>query len=136
MLFPHLSDTEAYKDTLPPTHGNHHHLTTYSDVCLGSQISNTIWEGIQLPLFKFHSMSRAISSNLEVHSHGKQSARILMPSAPAKPKFKQQTWVLASQLIPKIWSRTYQTEATQSAMLPYQLLCTTIMTRVSNGATT
>jgi hypothetical protein len=60
MLFPHPSDMEAYKDALPPKHGNHHHLTTYSNAWWGSQIGNAIWEGIQLPLFKFRSMSGAI----------------------------------------------------------------------------
>ena len=35
-------------------------LTTYSDACWGSQIGNAIREGIQLPLFKFRSMSGAI----------------------------------------------------------------------------
>jgi hypothetical protein len=60
MAFPHPSDTEAYDNALPPKLGDHHHLTTYSDACWGSQIGNAIPEGIQLPLFKFHSMSGAI----------------------------------------------------------------------------
>ncbi len=60
MTFPHLSDTEAYDDALPPRPEHHHHLTTYSDACWGSQIGNAIRKGIQLPLFKFRSMSGAI----------------------------------------------------------------------------
>jgi hypothetical protein len=60
MSFPHPSDTEAYQDALPPTHDNHHRLTTYSDTCWGSQIGNSIWEDIQLPLFEFRSISGAI----------------------------------------------------------------------------
>jgi hypothetical protein len=60
MLFPHPSDTEAYHDALPPKLGSHHCLTMYSDACWGSQIGNAIQEGIQLPLFKFRSMSSAI----------------------------------------------------------------------------
>ncbi len=60
MLFPHPLDTEAYNDALPPKLGNHHHLTTYSDACWGFQIGNAIQESIQLPLFKFRSMSGAI----------------------------------------------------------------------------
>ena len=60
MTFPHSSDTEAYDDALPPCAGQHHRLTTYSDACWGSQIGNTIRDSIQLPLFKFCSMSGAI----------------------------------------------------------------------------
>jgi hypothetical protein len=60
MLFPHCSNTEAYEDTIPPYDSDHHRLTTYSDACWGSQIGNAIQEGIQLPLFKFCSMRRAI----------------------------------------------------------------------------
>ena len=60
MTFPHSSDTEAYTDALPPYTDNHHRLTTYSDACWGSQIGNAIREGVQLPLFKFRSMSGAI----------------------------------------------------------------------------
>jgi hypothetical protein len=41
-------------------HPVHHCLTTYSDACWGSQIGNAICKGLQLPLFKFRSMSGAI----------------------------------------------------------------------------
>jgi hypothetical protein len=60
MLYPHASDTEAYMDALPPKPHQHHHRTTYSNACWGSQLGNAIREGIQLPLFKFRSMSGAI----------------------------------------------------------------------------
>ena len=60
MTFPHSSDMEAYTDALPPCPEHHHRLTTYSNACWGSQIGNAIREGIQLPLFKFRSMSGAI----------------------------------------------------------------------------
>ena len=60
MKFTHSSDTEAFNNTLPPRPKHHHHLTTYSDACWGSQISNAICKGLQLPLFKFCSMSGAI----------------------------------------------------------------------------
>ena len=60
MSFPDSSDTEAYTDALPPRPDSHHRLTTYSDACWGSQIGNAIRDGIQLPLFKFRSMSGAI----------------------------------------------------------------------------
>ena len=60
MSFPHSSDTEACDDALPPKTAQHHRLTTYSDACWGSQIGNAVREGIQLPLFKFRSMSGAI----------------------------------------------------------------------------
>ena len=60
MSFPHSSDTEAYDDALPPKTDQHHCLTTYSNVCWGSQIGNAIREEVQLPLFKFRSMSGAI----------------------------------------------------------------------------
>ena len=58
--FPPSSDTEAYTDTLPPSTTQHHRLSTYSDACWGSQLGNAIREGIQLPLFKFRSMSGAV----------------------------------------------------------------------------
>jgi len=60
MTFPHSLDTESYNNAIPPRPAQHHRLTTYSDACWGSQIGNAIREGIQLPLFKFHSMSGAI----------------------------------------------------------------------------
>jgi hypothetical protein len=60
MSYPHSSDTEAYHDALPPKKDGHHRLTTYSDACWGSQLGNAVQEGIQLPLFKFRSMSGAI----------------------------------------------------------------------------
>jgi hypothetical protein len=60
MSFPHSSNTEAYNDALPPCPDSHHCLTTYSDACWGSQLGNAIRKGIQLPLFKFRSMSGAI----------------------------------------------------------------------------
>jgi hypothetical protein len=60
MSYPHASDTEAYMDALPPKTDQHHRLTTYSDACWGSQLGNAVQECIQLPLFKFRSMSGAI----------------------------------------------------------------------------
>ena len=60
MSFPHRSDTEAYMDAVPSSPEDHHRLTTYSNACRGSQIGNAIRAGIQLPLFKFRSMSGAI----------------------------------------------------------------------------
>jgi hypothetical protein len=60
MSFPPPSDTEAYTNTIPPSKDQHHRLTTYSNACWGSQLGNAIWEGIQLPLFKFRSMSGTI----------------------------------------------------------------------------
>ena len=58
--YPDASDAEAYKDASPPPPGRSHLLTTYSDTCWGSQIGNSVPDGTQLPLFKFHSMSSAI----------------------------------------------------------------------------
>jgi hypothetical protein len=60
MFYPHTSDTEAYSNSIPPNYHQHHHLTTYIDACWGSQLGNAVQEGIQLPLFKFQSMSCAI----------------------------------------------------------------------------
>ncbi len=60
MLFPHRSNTKAYVDAVLPKPGNQHRLTTYSDACWGFQIGKAIQTGIQLPLFKFWSMSGAI----------------------------------------------------------------------------
>jgi hypothetical protein len=60
MSFPTSLDTEACTDAIPPSNNQHHRLTTYSDVCWGSQLGNAVQEGIQLPLFKFRSMSGAI----------------------------------------------------------------------------
>ncbi len=58
--FPASSDTDAYTDAIPSSKDQHHCLTMYSDACWGSQLGNAIREGIQLPLFKFRSMSGAI----------------------------------------------------------------------------
>jgi hypothetical protein len=60
MSFPRSTNTEVYTNALPPQPHQHHHLMTYSDACWGSQLSNAVREGIQLPLFKFRSMSSAI----------------------------------------------------------------------------
>ncbi len=60
MSCPHASNTEAYTDALPPKTNQHHHLTTYNDACWGSQLGNAVQEGIQLPRFKFRSISGAI----------------------------------------------------------------------------
>jgi len=60
MSFPPPSDTEVYSNALPPSPNLHHHLSTYSDACWGSQLGNAVHEGIQLPLFKFRSMSGAV----------------------------------------------------------------------------
>jgi hypothetical protein len=60
MSFPPPLDTGAYTNAIPPSKDQHHRLTRYSNMCWGSQLGHAIWEGIQLPLFKFHSMSGAI----------------------------------------------------------------------------
>ncbi len=64
MHFPHSSKTEAYHDAIPPKDGQHHCLTAYSNVCWGSQLTNAVQEGMQLPLFKFCSMSSTIVMQL------------------------------------------------------------------------
>jgi hypothetical protein len=60
MSYPHSSDTKAYHNAIPPKKDGHHCLTTYSDACWGSQLRNAVREGVQLPLFKFRSMSGTI----------------------------------------------------------------------------
>jgi hypothetical protein len=60
MSYPHSSDTKAYQDAIPPKNNAHHCLTIYSDACWGSQLRNAVQEGVQLPLFKFRSMSGTI----------------------------------------------------------------------------
>jgi hypothetical protein len=60
MSFPPPLDTEAYTNAIPPSKDQHHCLTTYSNACWGSQLGHAVREGIQLPLFKFSSMSSAI----------------------------------------------------------------------------
>jgi hypothetical protein len=60
MSYPPSSDTEAYTDAIPPLCHQHYRLSTYSDACWGSQLGDAVWEGIQLPLFKFRSMSGAV----------------------------------------------------------------------------
>jgi hypothetical protein len=42
MSFPASLDTEAYTDAIPPSNNQHHCLTTYSDVCWGSQLGNAV----------------------------------------------------------------------------------------------
>jgi hypothetical protein len=60
MSYPPSSDTKAYTDAIPPLSHQHLCLSTYSNACWGSQLGNAIWEGIQLPLFNFFSMSGAV----------------------------------------------------------------------------
>jgi hypothetical protein len=60
MSYPHSSDTKVYHDAIPPEKDRHHCLTTYSEACWGSQLGNAVQEGVQLPLFKFRSISGAI----------------------------------------------------------------------------
>jgi len=55
--FPHHHDREAYDDATPPSPGECHQLTAYSDACWGSQIGNSVPEGTPLELFKFRSLS-------------------------------------------------------------------------------
>jgi hypothetical protein len=81
MLYPHASDTAAYTDALPPKPHQHHRLTTYSDTCWGSQLGNAVQEGIQLPLFKFRSMSSAI---------------VMRSGGPISWKAEQQEWTSLS----------------------------------------
>jgi hypothetical protein len=50
--FPPSSDIEAYRDALPPKHANLLTLSSYSNVCWGSQIGNAVAE--------FRSMSGGI----------------------------------------------------------------------------
>jgi hypothetical protein len=89
MSFPHSSNTEAYNDALPPKLGIHHHLTTYSDVCWGSQIGNAIHEGIQILLIEFCSMSGAI---------------LFRSGSPCTCKADQQERTLLSSCKAKIWA--------------------------------
>ncbi len=81
MLYPHASDTKAYTDALPPKPDQHHRLTTYSNAYWGSQLGNAIQEGIQLPLFKLRSMSRAI---------------VMCSGGPIPWKAEQQEWTSLS----------------------------------------
>jgi hypothetical protein len=60
MSYPPSSDTEAYTNAIPHLSHQHHCLSTYSDACWGSQLGNAVREGIQLPLFKFRSMSGTV----------------------------------------------------------------------------
>jgi hypothetical protein len=60
MHFPAFSDMEVYHNTTSSKDSQHHHLTTYSDPCWGSQLGNSVREGIHLTLFTFCSMSGAI----------------------------------------------------------------------------
>ncbi len=60
MSFPPPLDTEAYNKAIPPSKVQHHCLTTYSNTCWGSQLGHAVWEGIQLPFFKFRSMRDTI----------------------------------------------------------------------------
>jgi hypothetical protein len=60
LSFPHTSDTEAYTDGMPLKNNQNHCLTTYSNACWGSQMGNAIRAEIQLPLFRFWSMSGTI----------------------------------------------------------------------------
>jgi hypothetical protein len=56
--FPHHHDKEAYSDaTPPPSPGDCHSLTAFSDACWGGQHGNAVKDGVPLELFKYRSMS-------------------------------------------------------------------------------
>jgi hypothetical protein len=55
--FPPSTNVEVYTDALPSTLTNSSTLSSYSDVCWGSQIGNAVADGTLLPLFKFRSMT-------------------------------------------------------------------------------
>ena len=57
---PDESDIEAFSDAVPPKKGQEHLMTTYSNACWVSQIGNAIPHNVEIPLFKFRSMSSAI----------------------------------------------------------------------------
>ncbi len=58
--FPDSSDVEAYTDAKPPCPSHHSPLTSYSNVCWGSQIGSAVRDGTLLPLFKCCSISGGI----------------------------------------------------------------------------
>ena len=60
--YPHKSDVDAYgKEAVPPESvSDFEHLSTYADVCWGSQVGNAVKRGTPMELFKFRSMSRAV----------------------------------------------------------------------------
>ncbi len=58
--FPDSLDIEAYTDAKPPSPSHSSPLTSYSDVCWGSQIGSAVRDGTLLPLFKCCSKSGGI----------------------------------------------------------------------------
>ena len=60
--FPHHHDKEAYSDATPPSPGDCHQLTAFSDACWGGQIGNAVPDGTPIELFKLCSMSGFIIS--------------------------------------------------------------------------
>ena len=55
--FPSHHDKEAYTDATPPSPGDVHRLTSFSDACWGGQFGNAVPDGTPLELFKFRSIS-------------------------------------------------------------------------------
>lgn len=53
--FPH--DAEAYHDATPPPTDQMHLMTGFSDANLGSQIGNSVPDGVEVEMFKYRSMS-------------------------------------------------------------------------------
>jgi hypothetical protein len=134
MSFPHCSNTEAYVDAVPPKPSNHHRLTTYSDACRGLQINKAIQAGIQLPLFKFRSMSGAIlfRSGGPITWKADHQNRTSLSSCKAEIRATN----MGSQLTvnTRNLSSTFSQRVIPSRMLspPPQYLMTTM--RASNGA--
>jgi hypothetical protein len=60
VLFPDLSNIEAYTDAKPSCPSHQSPLTSYSKACRGSQIGSAVCDGTLLPLFKCRSMSGGI----------------------------------------------------------------------------
>ena len=60
--FPHHHDKEAYSDATPPSPGDCHQLTAFSDACWGEQIGNAVPDGTPIELFKLRSICPVLLS--------------------------------------------------------------------------
>ena len=82
----------AFTNDVPPKKGREHHLITYSDACMCSQIGNAIPHGISIPLFKFRSISGAIlyckggSYHMESHLPRTELSQFLCSRNPRNQK--------------------------------------------------
>ncbi len=133
--FPDSLDVEAYTDAKPPSPSHSSPLTSYSNVCWGSQIGLAISDSTLLPLFKCHSMSGGIIfcqggpiAWIAVHQ---ERTSLSSCKAEIAPQTRSLNYWWASAILMTVFGTT----ATIFWIIPVLHLSTTTMSPVWDGLT-